>query len=147
MENREFKPARCVSKVSGPNPEFTTVWSFGERGAWATHTPSYRGNFAPQVARNVIEMYSAPGGNGVGRNGDCGRAVVSGAQGRAVLCGADGGYTAGSAFCAAGVPGDGAVFAGGICAEGGYYQGAAQLYVYGAVGGQGAAGQVLFDYA
>lgn len=43
--------------------EYTTVWSFPERGAWATHKSDYRGNFAPQIARNVIEMYS--------RKGDC----------------------------------------------------------------------------
>lgn len=41
-------------------PETTTVWSFPERGDWATHTPSYRGNFAPQVARNIILRYSQP---------------------------------------------------------------------------------------
>jgi len=38
--------------------ETTTSWSFPERGNWVTHSPSYRGNFAPQVARNIIEMYS-----------------------------------------------------------------------------------------
>lgn len=38
--------------------EYTTVWSFPERGSWATHKPGYRGNFAPQVPRNIIEMYS-----------------------------------------------------------------------------------------
>lgn len=43
------------------NPEFTTVWSFPVRGAWATHNNKYRGNFAPQLARNIIEMYSEPG--------------------------------------------------------------------------------------
>lgn len=32
--------------------ELTTVWSFPERGTWATHSAKYRGNFAPQVARN-----------------------------------------------------------------------------------------------
>jgi len=42
-------------------PEFTTLWSFPERGNWATHRPDYPGNFAPQVARNIIEMYSDPG--------------------------------------------------------------------------------------
>ncbi|MBL7215296.1 MAG: RNA methyltransferase [Phycisphaerae bacterium] len=41
--------------------EFTTLWSFAERGSWATHNPNYRGNFAPQVARNIIEMYSDAG--------------------------------------------------------------------------------------
>lgn len=42
-------------------PEATTLWSFPERGAWATHRSDYRGNFAPQIARNIIEMYSEPG--------------------------------------------------------------------------------------
>ena len=42
-------------------PEYTTVWSFPQRGAWATHNPKYRGNFAPQIARNIIEMYSEKG--------------------------------------------------------------------------------------
>ena len=41
--------------------EYTSVWSFPERGNWATHSSGYRGNFAPQVARNVIEMYSEAG--------------------------------------------------------------------------------------
>lgn len=41
--------------------ETTTVWSFPVRGAWATHNNKYRGNFAPQLARNIIEMYSEPG--------------------------------------------------------------------------------------
>jgi DNA modification methylase len=41
--------------------EFTTVWSFPQRGNWATHKSDYRGNFAPQVPRNLIEMYSIKG--------------------------------------------------------------------------------------
>jgi len=41
--------------------ETTTVWSFPERGGWATHNPKYRGNFAPQIPRNIIEMYTAKG--------------------------------------------------------------------------------------
>jgi DNA modification methylase len=39
----------------------TTVWSFPQRGNWATHKSDYRGNFAPQVPRNLIEMYSQEG--------------------------------------------------------------------------------------
>lgn len=39
----------------------TTLWSFPERGSWATHRGDYRGNFAPQIPRNVIEMYSEAG--------------------------------------------------------------------------------------
>ena len=41
--------------------EYTTVWSFPDRGDWATHNAKYRGNFAPQIPRNIIEMYSAKG--------------------------------------------------------------------------------------
>ncbi|MDD5019453.1 MAG: DNA methyltransferase [Candidatus Omnitrophica bacterium] len=36
----------------------TTVWSFPERGKWATHNPGYRGNWAPQIPRNLILLYS-----------------------------------------------------------------------------------------
>jgi len=44
-------------------PENTTVWSFPERGKWATHrvTAHYRGNFAPQIPRNLILRYSSKG--------------------------------------------------------------------------------------
>jgi DNA modification methylase len=48
-------------EVPNLKPETTTVWSFPERGSWATHNPKYRGNFAPQIARNIIEMYSEKG--------------------------------------------------------------------------------------
>ncbi len=41
--------------------EWNTVWSFPERGSWATHNPKYRGNFAPQIPRNIIEMYTEQG--------------------------------------------------------------------------------------
>ncbi len=42
-------------------PEFTSLWSFPERGTWATHNPKYKGNFAPQIARNIILRYSNEG--------------------------------------------------------------------------------------
>lgn len=41
--------------------EDTTVWSFPQRGKWATHTPDYRGNWSPQVVRNLILRYSKKG--------------------------------------------------------------------------------------
>jgi DNA modification methylase len=43
--------------------EVTTVWSFPKRGKWATHSLNarYRGNWAPQVARNIILRYSNEG--------------------------------------------------------------------------------------
>jgi len=43
------------------SPEYTTVWTFPQRGSWATHNSKYRGNFAPQIARNIIEMYCEKG--------------------------------------------------------------------------------------
>jgi len=39
----------------------TTVWSFPERGAWATHRGDYRGNWAPQIPRALILKYTEPG--------------------------------------------------------------------------------------
>lgn len=41
--------------------ETTTVWSFKQRGDWATHDGRYRGNWSPYVPRNVILKYSKPG--------------------------------------------------------------------------------------
>lgn len=43
--------------------ETNTVWSFPQRGKWATHylNAKYRGNWAPQVARNLILRYSKEG--------------------------------------------------------------------------------------
>jgi len=41
--------------------EKTTVWSFEHRGNWATHRGNYRGNWAPQIPRNVILRYSQEG--------------------------------------------------------------------------------------
>lgn len=39
----------------------TTVWSFKQRGNWATHGGEYRGNWSPYIPRNVILKYSKPG--------------------------------------------------------------------------------------
>lgn len=41
--------------------ENTTIWSFKDRGSWATHNGSYRGNWTPFVPRNLILRYSEPG--------------------------------------------------------------------------------------
>lgn len=42
-------------------PEGTTVWSFPDRGDWATHIGDYRGNFSPFIPRNAIEKYTKKG--------------------------------------------------------------------------------------
>lgn len=36
------------------------MWSFPNRGSWATHSGSYRGNWSPYVPRNLILRYSKP---------------------------------------------------------------------------------------
>jgi DNA modification methylase len=41
--------------------EATTLWSFPDRGNWATHEPSYRGNWSPYIPRNLILRYTKPG--------------------------------------------------------------------------------------
>lgn len=41
--------------------EETTVWSFPDRGKWATHSGKYRGNWSPYVPRNLLLKYSEEG--------------------------------------------------------------------------------------
>lgn len=41
--------------------ECTSVWSFPRRGNWATHKSDWRGNWSPEVARNLILRYSKEG--------------------------------------------------------------------------------------
>lgn len=41
--------------------ESTTVWSFPNRGDWATHRGDYRGNWSPFIPRNIILRYSKEG--------------------------------------------------------------------------------------
>ncbi len=53
----------CLISLQPNNfqPEPTTVWSFPDRGSWATHSGKYRGNWSPYVPRNLILRYSKPG--------------------------------------------------------------------------------------
>lgn len=41
--------------------ETNTVWSFPDRGKWATHDAKYRGNWSPYIPRNIILRYSKEG--------------------------------------------------------------------------------------
>jgi DNA modification methylase len=43
------------------SPEEWTVWSFPDRGDWATHVGNYRGNWSPYLPRNLLDRYSKPG--------------------------------------------------------------------------------------
>lgn len=55
--------SRKVRKLFPKNfrMETSTVWSFKQRGDWATHSGEYRGNWSPYIPRNVILRYSKPG--------------------------------------------------------------------------------------
>ena len=58
-----LKVSKKVKKLCPKNfkEERTTVWSFKQRGNWATHSGEYRGNWSPYIPRNVIIKYSKPG--------------------------------------------------------------------------------------
>lgn len=61
-EYKIFKPIDV--KVWEPRNfkmEATTVWSFKNRGNWATHNGKYRGNWSPYIPRNLILRYSKEG--------------------------------------------------------------------------------------
>lgn len=51
----EFAPPKSY------RPESTTVWSFPDRGDWASHAGNYRGNWSPYIPRNLILRYTQPG--------------------------------------------------------------------------------------
>jgi len=56
------RPKRIKSWVPKSfREETTTVWSFKQRGGWATHDGRYRGNWSPYIPRNIILKYSKPG--------------------------------------------------------------------------------------
>ena len=47
-----------MNEVKNFELETNTVWSFPNRGKWATHDAKYRGNFSPYIAKNIILRYS-----------------------------------------------------------------------------------------
>lgn len=68
VEIERVKVALCGPyhpNVLGPPeeymPETETVWSFPDRGSWATHAGNYRGNWSPYIPRNVIQRYTELG--------------------------------------------------------------------------------------
>ena len=58
-----FKVSKKIKTLypKGFEEERTTIWSFKQRGKWATHSGEYRGNWSPYIPRNVILKYSEPG--------------------------------------------------------------------------------------
>lgn len=55
--------ARKITKWEPDNFELetTTLWSFPNRGDWATHDAKWRGNWSPYIPRNIILRYSSEG--------------------------------------------------------------------------------------
>lgn len=41
--------------------ETETVWSFPDRGNWATHIGNYRGNWSPYIPRNLVRRFTETG--------------------------------------------------------------------------------------
>ncbi len=41
--------------------QMNTVWSFPDRGSWATHDSKWRGNWSPYIPRNLLLRYSSEG--------------------------------------------------------------------------------------
>ena len=57
-------PRKSGIEAWGPKEfklENGTIWDFPRRGSWAVHKGDYRGNWPPQLARNLIERYSCEG--------------------------------------------------------------------------------------
>lgn len=66
IENVEIKfQKNWKIKSYGPSKDYTlertTVWSFPNRGDWATHKGDYRGNWSPYIPRNLILKYTQKG--------------------------------------------------------------------------------------
>lgn len=63
IEKIHFKRRRIFIRLQPNNFQLepTTIWSFPDRGSWATHSGKYRGNWSPYVPRNLILRYSKPG--------------------------------------------------------------------------------------
>ncbi|MEM3620386.1 MAG: DNA methyltransferase [Nitrososphaerota archaeon] len=60
----ELGKEREIESYSPPSDyklETTTVWSFPDRGEWATHRGDYRGNWSPFIPRNLILRFTKPG--------------------------------------------------------------------------------------
>ena len=55
--------ARKITKWEPDNFELetTTLWSFPNRGDWATHDAKWRGNWSPYIPRNILLRYSSEG--------------------------------------------------------------------------------------
>ena len=61
-KNISIGNGKAISQWSPPEEyesEAYTVWSFPDRGHWATHNGEYRGNWSPYIPRNLIERFTS----------------------------------------------------------------------------------------
>ncbi len=63
--DNKYAPPPILSVRTWEPPDFkletTTLWDFPNRGSWAVHIGDYRGNWPPQLVRNIILKYTKPG--------------------------------------------------------------------------------------
>ena len=62
---QSYSPPRKVAITEWAPKDFqletTTLWDFPHRGSWAVHKGDFRGNWPPQLVRNLIQKYSDEG--------------------------------------------------------------------------------------
>lgn len=58
---KRYMPKKLKLPPENFELECSTVWSFPRRWDWATHNSKYRGNWSPEVVRNLILRYSKEG--------------------------------------------------------------------------------------
>ncbi len=61
VELRGHAQVKAFGPPNDYKPELSTVWSFPDRGDWATHRGNYRGNWSPYIPRNLILQYTQEG--------------------------------------------------------------------------------------
>ena len=63
--NLQYVPPPILSVTNWEPSDFrletSTIWDFPIRGAWAVHVGDYRGNWPPQLVRNIIQRYTSTG--------------------------------------------------------------------------------------
>jgi DNA modification methylase len=57
----DLDPSRWREYDEGLGLQFGTIWSFPERDATSVHRGDYRGNFAPQIARQCLLRFTRQG--------------------------------------------------------------------------------------
>ncbi|MFH2105673.1 MAG: DNA methyltransferase [Candidatus Micrarchaeota archaeon] len=61
IEPPDFDPSHLQPAEDERVVTESTVWSFPDRGSWATHNGNYPGNFSPHIIRRLLELYTEEG--------------------------------------------------------------------------------------